>query len=497
MVPLYTPMIQFLKKNKLSIIFLFVLFLSGIIFIEKYPHSTFHLTSDSYEYANIAKNLVLKKNFFVNNIYALQLAFDFSRKIPVPSILRMPLYPLSISIFFKIFGISDKTILLTSFLFYIISGIFLLIFLDIFKLEDSIKILTLIFFMLNPIYLDLTFKGLSEPFAVSLFFLFLIFLFKGENLKDFLLSGFFLSLFILTRYYISLLFLFPVFFIFYRNKVSIKNIIIFLISVFLPLLPWLIRIYKITGNPFFNLGFYSLYGFEFANIPYKTSLNIRFSSFIENKIDSFFFYLKNLDKLTPFYLFPFAFLFKSSDENLKNLKTFLILSLLIFAPILGFINPEHRFLLYLSPLIILFSISFLNNFKSFFKFFVIFTLILIIHENKNIIKDCIKRNESFLLSEKVLKEIESLTPQDKFLISNADALIGFYTGRTCIFPLTYFEDYDYLFKLIPVDGIIIFQGVYRLFYMKYSFRDYEDYLKKEFPFTKKFPDGTVIYLRRY
>lgn len=497
MEPLYSPTIQFLKKNKLSLIFISVLFLSGIIFMEKYPHLIFHLTSDTYEYGNIAKNLILKKNFYVNNIYALQLSFDFSRKIPVPSILRMPFYPLVISFFFKIFGISDKVILLTSFFFYILSGILLLIFLDTFKIENKIKILTVILFMLNPIYVDLTLKGLSEPLATSLFLLFLIFLFKKESWKNFFLSGFFLSLFVLTRYYISLLLLFPVFFLFYKRKVSKKNIFFFLIAVILPLSTWFFRIYKLTGNPFFHLGFYSLFTFEMANIPYKTSLNINLPLFIESKIDSLFFYFKTLDKILPFYLFPFAFLFKSSREDLKNLKSFLIFSLSIFAPVLGFINPEHRFLLYFSPILTLFSLYFLSNFPSFLKFFVIFTILLIIHEDKNIIKESIKRNDSFFLSEEVLKEIKSLTHEDKFLISNADALIGFYTGRTCIFPLTNFNDYEYLLRIVPLEGIVIFQGVYKLFYMKYSFKDCEDFLKREFPFTKKFPDGTSIYLKRF
>ncbi|MEN3044123.1 MAG: hypothetical protein ABDH37_02755 [Candidatus Hydrothermales bacterium] len=485
------------SKNKEQVFFLILLFLLGIFFLKKFPHSVFHLTSDSYEYGNIAKNIIEKKGFFVNNLYPIQLAFEFSRETPVPSVLRMPLYPIVLSLFFKIFGISDKTILIVSFSFYIISGFLFLIFIENLKVNKNVKFLSLIFFMLNPIYLDLTLKGLSEPLAVSLFILFLIFLFK-ENKLFILFSSFFLSLLALTRYYIILLFLLPVIFYLYSKK-NLKLITVYLFFLLIPLLPWLYRTYKLTGNPIFNLAFYTLGDYEIANIPYLSSYQINFYKFIETKIDSLFFYLKTLSTVSPFYLFPFSiiFLFKNNKNFLKNLKVFFILSLIIFSLVFGVLNPEHRFILYLSVFIIPFSIIFLTEHPQFLKVFLTFVFLLTVHENKNVIKEAIRRNNNFFKSREVLKEIEKVSDQKGFFISNADALIGFYTNKTCLFPLTYARDYEFLFKLVKVKGIIIFQGIDRLFYMKYSFNDIKCYLEREFPIRKTFTDGTVLFLKDY
>ncbi|MEN3045931.1 MAG: hypothetical protein ABDH49_02960 [Candidatus Hydrothermales bacterium] len=487
-------MTTFIKNNKEAIFFLILIFLLGIFFIQKFPHSIFHLTSDTYEYGNIAKNLIEKGGFFVNNLYPIQLAFDFSREIPVPSVLRMPIYPLLLSLFFKIFGISDKTILLTSFFFYILSGFLFLIFIESLKVSKIIKVLSLIFFMLNPIYLDLTLRGLSEPLAVSIFILFLIFLFK-ENKTFILISSFFLSIFSLTRYYIVLLLVLPVTFYLYSKK-NLKLIAFYLFFLLIPLLPWLYRTYKLTKNPFFNLAFYTLGSYEIAGIPYISSFQINFFDFLESKIDSLFFYLKTLNNISPFYFFPFSiiFLFKNNADSLRHFKIFFFLSLTIFSLTFGIINPEHRFILYLSVFVIPFSIIFLKEHPKFLKFFLTFVLLLTLHENKNVIRGAITRNNNFFKSEEVLREIEKIE-EESFFVSNADALIGFYTGKTCIFPLTYAGDYEYLFKLVNVKGIIIFQGVDRLFYMKYGFNDIMGFLEKEFPLRKTFSDGTILIRR--
>ncbi len=495
------PMIEFLKKNKISFLIIFLIFIFGIIFINKYPHSIFHPTSDTYEYADIARNLLKYKKFVVHNVYSLQLAFDFSRKTPPPSILRMPMYPIAISFFFKIFGISDKSILLCSFTFYILSGILLIIFLGKFNIDEKIKILTLLFFILNPIFVNLTFRGLSESFAVFLFLLFLIFLFHARTFSDFFISGLFLGLFTLTRYYISLLFLIPVSYCFYKKETPKREIFLFLIGVFLPLLPWFFRMYKITGNPFFSLAFYSLDGYERVNIPYITSCsNIfrNFLGFIDKKLDSLMFYLKTLGNITPFYFMPFAiiYIFSKKDESLKNLSDFFFISLVIFSILYGVINPEHRFLFYLSFFVILFSLMFLKDYGKFFNFFVIFTLFLVIHEDRKILREAVKRNKNYFKSEKVFEEIKELTKEDEFIITNSDALLGFYTERSCIFPLTYKRDYEYLFKIVPVQGFFIYRGRFKLFYMKYNFKDIKKIIEKEFAFKKKFRDGSLIYLRK-
>ncbi|GEM_PF-6872045 len=495
------PMIELLRKNKIPFLIVFLIFIFGIIFINKYPHSIFYPTSDTYEYADIARNLLKYKKFVVHNIYSLQLAFDFSRKVPPPSILRMPMYPIAISFFFKIFGISDKSVLLCSFTFYVLSGILLIIFLNNFNIDKKIKNLTLLFFVLNPIFVNLTFSGLSEPFAISLFLLFLIFLFHGENFYSFFISGLFLGLFILTRYYISLLFLIPVFYYFYKKGAPKREIILFLIGVFLPLLPWFFRMYKITGNPFFSLAFYSLDGYERVNLPYITSYSGIFRNslgFIDRKLDSLMFYLKTLGNITPFYFLPFSiiYIFSKKDENLKNLSSFFFISLIIFSILYGIINPEHRFLFYLSFLIILFSLIFLKDYNKFFNFFVVFTLFLVVHEDRKILKEAVKRNRNYFKSEKVFEELKRITKENEFIITNADALIGFYTERSCIFPLTYKKDYEYLFKIVPVQGFFIYRGRFRLFYMKYGFRDIKNMVETKFPFKKKFRDGSLIYLKR-
>jgi len=500
-VHVFLPMIELLKKNKFSFLIIFLIFIFGITFINKYPHSIFHPTSDTYEYADIARNLLKYKKFVVHNVYSLQLAFDFAREIPPPSIVRVPMYPITISFFFKIFGISDRTIFLTSFTFYILSGILLVIFLDKFNIDEKIKNLTLLFFMFNPIFLDLTLRGLSEPFALFIFILFLFFLFHGKKNKSIFISGFFLGIFTLTRYYLSLFFLIPVFYYFYKKGKTQKEIVLFLLGVFLPLLPWFFRMYRITGIPFFSLAFYSLDGYERVNIPYITSSSEIFSNFLEfidKKLDSLMFYLKTLSNIVPFYFLPFSliYVFSKKDEDLEVLSKFFFISLIVFSILYGIINPEHRFLFYLSFFVILFSLIFIREYQKFFNFFIVFTLLLVVHEDRKIIKEAMERNNNYFKSEKVFEEVKRITKENEFLITNSDALLGFYTERSCIFPLTYKEDYRYLFKIVPVQGFFVYRGRFKLFYMKYDFGDIKNMVETEFPFKKKFEDGSLIYLKK-
>jgi len=210
------------------------------------------------------------------------------------------------------------------------------------------------------------------------------------------------------------------------------------------------------------------------------------------------FYLKTLSNIVPFYFLPFSiiYVFSKKDEKLKNLSDFFFISLIIFSIIYGIINPEHRFLFYLSFFIILFSLIFLKGYRRFFNFFVVFTLFLVVHEDRKILKDALKRNRNYFKSEKVFEEVNRMTEENEFIITNADALLGFYTERSCIFPLTYKKDYKYLFKIVPVQGFFIYRGRFKLFYMKYNFRNIKKFVEENFPFKKKFKDGSLIYLKK-
>lgn len=496
---------MFYTVSKPKLLFYLILFSFTTFFLNlffKYPHIIYDPLSDTYEYASIARNIVEDKSLTVNNLYSLQLAFPFGRKIPPPSLLRVPFYPLILSGFFIIFGIKDSIVFLCSFVFYILSGVMFYLITRTLNIDKTLSLISLLFFYLNPLLFDFTLRGLSEPVAIFIFLLFVYMVINSNKNKKIFLAGFFLSLFILTRYYISLIYVIPVLYIILTNNKDnfFKHSFLFLLGVILPLIPWFIRNYIVTGNPFFSLAFYST-SYETANIPViKEFLFKDFLSFLKNRIENMIDFFKTLENIVPFYFFPIGLMYifvPSNSTKLENLKKFVLISLFLTTFIHGFINPRTRFIFYLYPFFILFTVLYISKYKLFLYFFLSFIFFLTVHEDKKLLNYGIKRHNEYIKTEKVFQKIKELTKKGEFIVTDIDGALGFYCDRHCIFPLTYKEYYEKLFELVPVQGFFVYKNRYKLFYMKYSFKDIEKMLRKKFKNKIVFEDKSYFYFNRY
>ncbi len=96
-----------------------LLFLAGIVWYGFYVTHTKEVAgSDDREYVSVARNIANGKGIVKNFVFPVEI--NFFKKLPVPEFFHPPGYPLILAGFFKLFGISDFTALLPSYLSYFI-----------------------------------------------------------------------------------------------------------------------------------------------------------------------------------------------------------------------------------------------------------------------------------------------------------------------------------------------------------------------------------------
>ena len=298
--------------NKRLILFLvFILLLvsfCSIFFIEN--HSL--VAHDESLYANRAKLIIDSNNWFT--------PFEKAHHKTIGS------YWL-IALSFKIFGISEFSARLPSYIFSILSSFVLF---KIIKNISSLGIGLISIFTLSSSFLWFSYGKYCSPDTLYIFFNLLGILFllktsnslKEKNKNKFLfLSGLFLSLPFFVRSYLQLLPLVSIFPLIYFKikKLKYKNTRYLIIGFFVGLIP-LIIFYYIS---------YKTYGVDSLIRPYML---LQGKTFTENKFfEGFLFYPRNLILLsTPFFIF----LINGTRYILKN-KSKEIQILLVFTP---FIN---------------------------------------------------------------------------------------------------------------------------------------------------------------
>lgn len=177
------------KKDWLVV---FLLILVGVIvwfFYWKLLLPPFLIFSDAAKFADIARSLILGRGYGMNFTF-------FGAEMPemVDGLFMAglpPLYPLTTAVFFKIFGMTDFSVILTSGFFYL-AGAITLYFLGKKIFGELVGILAALAFIFDPAMLNYATSGASE--SLFIFEIILAALLFYQNTRVSLFLGFFVLL---------------------------------------------------------------------------------------------------------------------------------------------------------------------------------------------------------------------------------------------------------------------------------------------------------------
>jgi 4-amino-4-deoxy-L-arabinose transferase-like glycosyltransferase len=259
------------RKNKLgSALWLVLVAVCATLFWYSYYDSAFLglVINDAQDYASIARNVALGKGLISQYLSPLGLA-HFG--VPQPDIWRAPLWPLILAVFQLVFGFIDEASALAGGCCFI-AGACLTFLLGRRWFNIPVALAATALYICSGQLASFSISGLTEPLSVSLMLLFFFVLtaaFPGKWWKP-LFAGLVGGIFYLARYN-ALLFLPPALIYLYltsrqdgsgtryRNKANsgwrhaAALTAVFLFAFLLATGPWLMRNYRLAGNPFFSL----------------------------------------------------------------------------------------------------------------------------------------------------------------------------------------------------------------------------------------------------
>lgn len=237
-----------------------VLFFASYSIITSYPTRIVEI--DAMDYAQIAKNVSHGKGFTTSFIRPVSLRYSNSYENH-PELTNPPFYSLYLSFILKLFDapsvmkgeLDQKIIIFGSGIFYILS-IPLFLILAHRLVSNTVAYLSVFFYVTNILVLKQSISALPDTFLCFTFLLFLVALsyYDGQNMFQPVIIGMFLGICYLTRYSYGM-FAFPLCFYFFirARKFKIVHVVLFALTFLVVISPWLVRNYRITGNPFFTL----------------------------------------------------------------------------------------------------------------------------------------------------------------------------------------------------------------------------------------------------
>lgn len=325
---------------------------------------------DSLDYAQIARHLSRGDGFTTSFIRPCALPVNPSI-VHQPEFTSPPLYIIILAVMFKLFSAGDRTVCLTSGLFYLLS-IPLLFFLAGKFFNLCVAFLSVVLFSTNAVILDYSISGLQMPFLIFLFMLFLytVYSLDEKSVLKTAVSGAVLGLCFLTQYSYGLLY-FAVIIYFARYFVDLKRKIwhtAYFTGAFLVVTsPWLCRNLALTGNPFYTIEFikpllYSnafpghsllraVYNADFSIRYVAVSLTKKFYYGVMGQYQQFLSLTQNL--LMPFFLI--SLFFSCQKRKTQLLRKFVYWAGAIFFAVLFIYYPGVNLLIPFIPFIIMAS----------------------------------------------------------------------------------------------------------------------------------------------
>lgn len=481
-----------LMSSKWFVILLLIL--SGIVWYGFYITHTKEIAgSDDREYVSVARNIAEGRGIVKNFIYPVDV--NFFKKIPVPEFFHPPGYPLIIAGFFKLFGISDFFALLPSYLFYFF---LVILFFYFTKKYLGVEIATVgtVMLIFNKEILDFSLVALSEAVYTPIFFLFFFLFIKAKTLRGIFIAGILLGMSQLVRKNIYP-FLIPLFIYlyFHPDLPRWRKLIFFVIGIFIPIIPDLIRGFLETGSPLFSYGKFILMSYTgkypwqnvFRDIANPSLLNFLIAEsgeFVFKYLTNLVNILEQMLSLSNPYLLAFflteMFYWKDSPEwnRIKLLFLFLLLSQILFISSVNF--TTHRFFISFVPMITIFaakgflrtSIHLISTVRSlwqkriffliFFLFFIFFTLptlYTIFRPYKSPVLGFKTPQYSFLVQKQEAEKLNEFLKQElkenQVIWTDLPEILEWEGDRLCGWLPTRIEYIYEIHKKIPVDAILL------------------------------------------
>ncbi|MCB1196492.1 glycosyltransferase family 39 protein [bacterium] len=353
-----------------------VLFFISFALLTSYPIRLNQI--DAIDYAQIARNFSRGEGITTKFIRPVSLRF-FPHYENHPELTSPPLYPIILGTFLKLFDkpgqllgeIDRKVIIFGSGLFFLLS-VPLFSWLAFKLVGRNVAYLALFFYVTNIIVLKNSVSALPDMLLTTLLLslVLALFYYEGSNIFKPVLIGAILGLCYLTRYSFSLC-VFPVlFYIFIKAKrYKLIHAVMFLVTFLVVIFPWLLRNYRITGNPFFTLEWY-----KFKMFTEVIPGNLFWRSYVEqvfNRELDFFFMLRKfcmgiknhyaeLLSITNNFLFGFFIvsLFAINGKNKQNrIKWLIMLLLVIQLAVSAYFWPGANVIFPFVPLMIMFAVE--------------------------------------------------------------------------------------------------------------------------------------------
>jgi len=461
------------------------------------------IEADGAYYVGLARSISTGEGYVAHTVNKLSIVPE---QLPYPVFDVPPLYSLLLLVSFKIFGYGFLSNILPN----VILGILLpiLVFLFAFQItqEKRIALLSGILMSVNSVLTgSMSFQVLREPLFICLILLCFIFLFKENNFKNLTLTGLFLGLAFLTRMEAIILIL-PIIFIALFKKFGLKKTsvrFLFVVFIFsLVVSPWLIRNYKLSGEPFgFGIKFVTLYsldvhqGYEISRSSITTpEISLKYieknffkitKSIISKAFDSVRYSL-----LLTGSIFIILFFFIGLGQAVKKRDKYwlMILFIVITYVFYPFFTSQTRHFYLLIPFFLIFSsigifktIDFLNSRKGLFKVdsailknTLVYSLTLIclfvfFYGVVSAMRVPIFRmpgaNEGKIVVEQLGKDTEWINTV--MYSSNPDILSYWMPGKNIIpFPEKDLDNLDYLIKKYNVNLVILIKDMNDTTYQK-------------------------------
>ena len=357
------------KKSWIPPVILGVLALFVWFFYWKLLFPSFLTFSDSAKFADLAKNIVLGRGYGASfGLFDTRIIDAFNGHLLLTNI--PPSFPFSISIFFRVFGITDYSVILSSVTVYL-AGAITLYFLGKKVFGELVGILASLAFIFDPAMLNYATSGASESLFIFEIILAALLFYINNKVSQFF--GFFV---LLLMYFtrpsaVIYIFDFALFFIFLRFRKKSQILKVGGVAI----LVWLLSeaaLVKFAGKYFLYSPISSfIYGTaKFSPLAASTETlrggMISAGFQIKPFISKFFYNLYNFYKLLPNILSPylaaffFLSLFRWEKEREKRIFRLIVLLMVAatFVATAAFL-PIYRYLHPVVPFIYLLAIEML------------------------------------------------------------------------------------------------------------------------------------------
>lgn len=460
-------------RPKYSLVFFIILFFSVILWVfYLHYYASVLVEAGGQEYAQISENLHKGYGFKTNVILPFRLnyqSYDFPFKYGI-------LHPFIVSLFFKIFGVNDFSVVFSSAIFYF--AIIIVLFLLAKEMfSEKVAIISILFFAFNPVVLTWVMWGTPDPLFTFLLLLSLLTLVRN---KSPVLAGFIFGLCQISRlhsyFYLFGILLFIIFL--YPKEKRLQNIFKFVTGAFPVIFILMIYQYLNAGILFsssagnylalFTLTYPGPHSLRTLDVIFFFEFIVKYPLDIFAKIKSS---LYNFFSFFPLiispYLMSFFFcgLFFGYNDPKSNKYKFLLI-FLIFSTILFYlvsITYLERYILTLLPFIIIIISHFITILSSgvlkkklFFLVLFSFLIVPSLFVDVYSLALCKKGiEETKILHNAVAKICKENFKEDTFVLSDSPWTVSWYGKKKSIWLPLSPDDIKKIEKKVKIQGIIL------------------------------------------